>query len=462
MNSNSRLSQLQTVSNISENESNSMDCNEMNNIPLDAFQSDIESEVSEIDEQRFDDLEENEFCDFNDDSQDTGEFFEERNRYAHQNTADLCTLHPHTDCTIYDAYLMIFIFSKRHSMTWEATEDLARLMNRIIGAEKIRPSKHLFKQKFMPDDCSAVKHFVCHECDLYLGTLSQLNSSKMNNCPNCKVEIQLNTKYKKNHFLTIPFRNHMQQVLHQNSEHLTLNADPPNSDICDVHDGLYFQNLRNNVGNIPYITLTFSTDGATVFKSTKDKSVWPVQFIINEIDLKYRFKRENVFCAAVAFGKTPNMQVFLKTFIEEITQINIEGGLSFETKNGEIIKVLIYPMIFTSDILAKQYVLNKASFHGYYGCSYCLHKGTLVDKRVRYCKKSNVTCRTNENTRADMLQAQNSGENVKGFKGVSALMALQYFDIVWQPAIDKMHNIDMGIIKKLFSLFLDNENRKER
>lgn len=106
--------------------------------------------------------------------------------------------------------------------------------------------------------------------------------------------------------------------------------------------------------------------------------------------------------------------------------------------------------------------MNKASFHGYYGCSYCLHEGTLVGKRVRYCKKNNVPNRTNENTRADMLQAQNSGQKVNGFKGVSALMALQYFDIVWQPAIDKMHNIDMGIIKKLFALFLDDENKKER
>lgn len=348
MNSNSDMSYLQTVSNITDSEHSSMDWNETNNNSLDEFQSDIEIEESGVDQQQFNECEESDYCDFNDNSQDTGEFFEESHRYTDRNTADLCQLHPHTDCTLNDAYLMIFIYSKRHGITWEATEDLARLMNRIIGEEKIRPSKHLFKQKFMPNDCSPVTHFVCHECDLYLGTLSGLNSSKMNHCPNCKVQIQLNTKYKKNHFLTIPFRNHMQQVLHQNSEHLNLNNHSPNADICDVHDGLHFQNLKRNVGNIPYITLTFSTDGAAVFKSTKDKSVWPIQFIVNEIDLKFRFKRENIFCAAIAFGKTPNMQVFLKSFIEEITQINIEGGLSFETKNSEIVKVLIYPMIFTS------------------------------------------------------------------------------------------------------------------
>lgn len=36
-----------------------------------------------------------------------------------------------------------------------------------------------------------------------------------------------------------------------------------------------------------------------VFKSTKEKSLWPLQFIVNEIDLKYRFKRENIFCAVI-------------------------------------------------------------------------------------------------------------------------------------------------------------------
>lgn len=314
----------------------------------------------------------------------------------------------------------------------------------------------------MPNNCIPEKHFVCHECDVYLGKLSELNDSKINHCPNCKVQIQFNTKYKKNHFLTIPFRSHMTQVLHQNSEHLSLNTRPPNVDICDVHDGLLFKNFKTNIGNIPYVTLTFSTDGAAIFKSTKDKSVWPIQFIVNEIDLKYRFKRENIFCAAISFGKTPDMQVFLKHFIKEITQINSEGGLPFETKNKETVKVMIYPMIFTSDILAKQYVLNKASFHGYKGCSYCLHDGTLINNRVRYCNKNNVPLRTNESTRDDMLQAQNSAEKVNGFKGVSALMALEYFDIVWQSAIDKMHNIDMGIIKKLFDLFLKHENKKQR
>lgn len=439
-----------------ENTSEDTDMNsiEINSVSSEDFGSEIENESLD-DHCLFDDLEENDEV-FN----DATEFFEESNYFIPQNRADLSTLHPHTNCTLYDAFLMIFAYSKRHKLTWEATEDLARLMNRIIGEEKIPPSKHIFKKKFQSYNCTPVKHFTCNECNLYLGTLSELKDSQINYCPNCSAIIELNTKYKKNHFLTIPFQSHMQQILHQNSEYLSFNSQSANNDICDVHDGLYFQNLRKTAGNTPYITLTFSTDGASVFKATKDKSAWPLQFIINEIDLKYRFKRENVFCAAISFGKTPNMSFFLKPFIEEITRINNEGGLPFEAKNGETINVMIYPMILTCDILAKQYVLNKASFHGYKGCSYCLHDGTLINNRVRYCNKDNVPLRTNGTVRADMLHAQMSGEKINGYKGVSALMALEYFDVVWQPTIDKMHNIDMGITKKLFDIFLDNKNKK--
>lgn len=179
--------------------------------------------------------------------------------------------------------------------------------------------------------------------------------------------------------------------------------------------------------NVPIITLSFSTDGAVVFKSTKEKSLWPLQFIINEIDLEYRFKREK-----------------------------------FRMHSGEIKTIKIFPMIFTGDVLAKQYVLNKRSFNGYMGCSYCLHNGTLVNSQIQYCNRDNAPSRTNEQTRETvMLQAQMSAENINGYRGVSVLMTIENFDVVNQVAIDKMHNIDMGVTKRLFNLFLDEKNRKK-
>lgn len=370
-------------------------------------------------------------------------------------------LHPATSCSVSDAMLMIHAYSVRHDLSWTAIEDLIRLLNRVIGENKIPSSKFLFKRKFSKSIKSdPIKHFVCQECKLYLGTLEEITEADNKYCPNCQCKVQTDTKYAKNHFVTIPVREQLKNILERNSDNMVFNAHRSRTHIRDVHDAHLFQCLHDYAENI--ITLTFSTDGAVVFKATHEKSLWPLQFIVNEIDLEHRFQRENIFCSAISFGATPNMQTFMKPFIEEIMQINAEGGLSFKMKCGELKTCKIFPMIFTGDALAKQYVLNKVSLNGYLGCPYCLHAGTLVNRHVRYCNRNNAPMRTNEQTRADMIEAQTSGMRTNGYYGVSPLMAFDNFDVVKQVAIDKMHNIDMGIAKKLFNLFLDGENRKEK
>lgn len=283
-----------------------------------------------------------------------------------------------------------------------------------------------------------------------------------NHCPNCNEKIQTDTKFKKNHFVTIPFKSQLQNVLERNSDHLILDHPNVQNEIYDVHDSINFQNLRRETGDANIITLTMSTDGAAIFKSTKDKSLWPLQFIVNEIELKYRFKRENTFCAAISFGKTPNMAMFFKTFIEECKKINDDGGLKVTMKNGDIKFLKIFPMIFTGDTPAKAYVLNRIQFNGYNGCPYCKHTGTIVNGQVRYCKRDNGPPRKDEDARISMFEAQSTKKLVDGYRGVSPLMALDHFNIVWQSGIDRMHNIDIGVTKKLFDLFLNEKNRHER
>lgn len=331
---------------------------------------------------------------------DCGEFYEANNSESgeHFFSDKFFPLHSTTNCTVFDAMLMIHAYSIRHDLSWTAIEDLITLMNRVIGEVKIPPSKYLFKQKFTRTiKCNPVKHFVCQECNLYLGTLEEINEADKKYCPACQCKVQLDTKYAKNHFVTIPLREQLKTILERNSDNLKFNFRRSTTHICDVHDANLFQNLENDMENI--ITLTFSTDGAVVFKATSEKSLWPLQFLVNEIDLKHRFQRKNMFCAAIAFGATPNMQTYMKSFIEEIMQINAEGGLPFKMKCGEIKTCKIYPMIFTGDALAKQYVLNKVSFNGYLGCPYCLHAGTSVNKQVRYRNRDNAQLRTNEQTR---------------------------------------------------------------
>lgn len=214
------------------------------------------------------------------------------------------TVHPNLSCSINDAMTTIYAFSIRHGLSWEAIEDMAHLVNAITGTDRVPTTKYKFKQKFERKNCTKpTVHFLCHSCDMYLDTKENLQNSNQNICSNCETEICTDTKYKKNHFLSIPIEHHLTNILQRNSNFINLNSDSSSSLIRDVHDANGFKKFKSEMLNIQYITLTVNTDGGAVFKKTKDKSFWPIQFYVNEIDLEHRFDRENMLCSSMSFGK---------------------------------------------------------------------------------------------------------------------------------------------------------------
>lgn len=376
-------------------------------------------------------------------------------------------IHDSLECTVIDAYTMIYAYSVRHSLNWTQTEDLVRLINSVVGEESLNPSKYMFKKVLKPKKQKEPRvHLFCHVCEKYLGTKENLTDSV---CPSCGNKICSDTKYKKNHFVAIPTVDHIRNVLEQNSAHLTFNVASSDrasdGNICDVHDSENFRHLKRKMGDKPYITFTLYTDGAPVFKSAKHKSVWPICLYINEIDLTNRFKRQNIICAAVSFGAEPNMQIFFKPLIKEINEINANGGITFRDECGELKTVSVIPMIFTADALAKASVLNQKQHNGYFGCPLCLHPGEKVagTKQIRYCNNNRAPIRTNREARANMIEAHETDTIVNGYKGLSPLMAFSsHFDVIWQVVIDRMHCVDMGVLKRLFYLFLSIKFRNER
>lgn len=371
-------------------------------------------------------------------------------------------IHNNLECTKADVLSMIYAYSVRHSLNWTAIEDLILLVNSIVGKDALPPSKYMFMKMFKPKErFQSNVHLWCQVCEKYFG----VKENSVNPvCRNCNSGIITDTKYNKNHFVSMQVKSQLRHILEQNEDHLIIGKNVCSDNICDVHDSHNFQQLKSKMGNVPYITLTLYTDGAAVFKSTKDKSLWPICALINEINLTNRFKRKNILCTAISFGKTPNMQMFFKPLIEEINAINDEGGMQFRNKNGVFETVKVIPMLFTADALAKAYVLNIMQHNGHYGCPYCLHCGTNIEgtTQIRYCNEHCAANRTNQRSRNDMISAHETAETVNGYKGLSPLMALgQNFDVNWQVVIDKMHNVDMGVARKLFDLFLNPKNGSE-
>jgi hypothetical protein len=66
------------------------------------------------------------------------------------------------------------------------------------------------------------------------------------------------------------------------------------------------------------VTLTLNTDGVKVFKSSKKGSLWPIQFVNNELDASVRYKPENIILCGLWFGGDPPMELFFKPLIEEL------------------------------------------------------------------------------------------------------------------------------------------------
>lgn len=419
-----------------------------------------ESNISIVNDYDDSDIESSLVNDLLDDSQSETNFEENETELQYDYFQ---RIHESLQCTKGDVLSMIYAYSIRHSLNWIAIEDLVRLVNSVVGNESLVPSKYMFKKIFRTSEkFQPTAHFFCHVCGTYLGVKEQLHTSA---CQSCNSEICTDTKYKKNHFLSIPIENHLKNILEQNVEQLIFETRSPPGDICDVHDSQNFKQLKEKMGNCPYITLTLYTDGAAVFKSTKEKSLWPICLYVNEINLEHRYKRKNILCSTLSFGKTPNMQIIFKPLMNEIERINAKGGVNFLDENGQKKVVKIIPMLFTADALAKADVLHLIQHNGRFGCPYCLHPGTHIEgtKYIRYCNRNCNTNRTNRGARNDMIQAHHSGAIVNGYKGLSPLLAMgNQFDVVWQTVIDKMHCVEMGVIKKMFDLFLNNKYRSER
>lgn len=351
----------------------------------------------------------------------------------------------------------------RHNLNWKAVVDINVLINKVINKPVLPKTTYMYKKKVSAtNNVVPTYHFCCESCDLYIGTKEEIVSSKIDLCKNCEYAISIKTKYKKNYFITLPIEAQLKRIIERNIHNINLNGTSlDNGTISDVTDGLTYQSITRKLNGALFISLTTNTDGGAVFKKVKDGSFWPIQHFINEICLEERFKRDMLFCSGFWYGKTPNMSVYLRSFIDEINKINNNGGLSICIDNN-VKKILIIPLFFTLDSVAKCYVLNKVQFNGYFGCPVCLHPGTLQKTTVRYSNSHNAEPRESWESKQHMLEAQIIKKSVKGFKGLSPLTAIKIidFDLTWQMVIDKMHGMELGATRKISNLWIESYDKE--
>lgn len=376
-------------------------------------------------------------------------------------------IHPAIDCSKLSVLKMILIYFMRHNLTLVGLEDLLKLVNCIVGENSLFTSKYkffkLFSKSYKPKNMFFCKH--CYS-DLEIDQNMYEENARSMECTNCKTINHISSTTDNNYFVTYQLESLLKEVISQNINDLVDNEEHNNDTISDITDGNLYKETK--VPNVNRVTLTLNTDGVQVFKS-KNKSLWPIQFIINELPIKKRFLKKNLLVTGLWFHSThPPMDLFLKPIMKELISLKT-NGLTVKCKKQQF-KFDVSLICATLDAPAKSSVQNIMLHSGYYSCSYCEQRGESIEGYVKYPLQENLNQRNHEDAVKNMLLAQeindnNSNKKVKsnvlGFKGLSPLIAAPGFDLINGFAIDYLHSICEGVVKHLLSLWFDTTNHAE-
>lgn len=182
------------------------------------------------------------------------------------------------------------------------------------------------------------------------------------------------------------------------------------------------------------LVVSFNIDGLPLYHST-NSSFWPILGLVkNIVDVKY------VFAIGIFYGtsKPTPISSFLADFIEECNNL-IDDGFFV---NGK--KYFLHIHSFIADSPAKAFLKSIKGHNGYSCCDKCheygIYKnGRMILNQLTALKRTNISFR------------QQSDE--EHHVGISPLVELNIHMIKDFP-IDYMHNICLGVMKKLLKYWV--------
>lgn len=362
-----------------------------------------------------------------------------------------------------EALLMVMSHAARHNITGTQLHDLLQLINTLFGKEVLPRSKYLFNKVFKNNSDIVEFHFYCKTCKVYIGTKEDIQDKNIAQCAICSASIEISSLNSASFFINIPIAPQIKTLLEnpqiQNS--MSYRHQRPHNEhvISDIYDGEMYRNLSRPGGILSdpdNLSYNFNSDGSPVYKSSRF-SIWPIHLHLNELPPKMRF--QNVVLAGLWFGtQEPVMSIFLRPFVDQAKTL-ASRGVSWR-KNGTCVYSKIVGLCCCVDSKARPAMQNTTQFNGYFGCGFCLHPGTLVEKQVKYTvTDTEYPDREAKKMLADMEQAVAQNRSVRGVKGPSPLINMPYFDIVWGFVPDYMHAVLLGVIRQLTELLLNNSDQ---
>lgn len=366
-------------------------------------------------------------------------------------------LYPGCNLSLAESMAMILLFVLRHRLTSECLADLLTLISLHCAVPNICiNSVHLFWKYFRHLKSPVIFHKYCSFCFSPIET----ESARCNICH--KDAGAKNTSF----FIECPLVSQVVTLfkrdgIYSDLQHRFQRMKHKSVNIEDIYDGELYRKHMGEKGflrNKNNFSLMWYTDGVPLFKSSK-YSLWPLYFVINELPFTKRMRKENMLFGGIWYGESkPLFHVFLKPSIRALQKLY--DGVEVSTPDGTKLETHAILLSGTCDLPAKCLVLNMNQFNGKHGCSKCLQTGLSVatgrGQTWTYPFEMNSSLRTHEQFVENGKQALESGTPVNGIKGPSWLSLCPETDIVRGTAIDYMHCVLLGIIRKLLFLWFDS------
>lgn len=227
----------------------------------------------------------------------------------------------------------------------------------------------------------------------------------------------------------------------------TLMQTPVTHKIIDMDNGSYihfgiekmlfpiFQKYLNKLNSNNIFKIGVNIDGLPISKSSKSQ-LWPI--LISIINC-------NVLCNYVipigifhGFTKPICVNKYFNPFLLDISVL-LDSGLSV---NNVVFKFEIGHIVCDSP--AKAFLLNVKGHNAYFGCSSCMQEGIYIQNRMTY-PDIDAPLRTNESFRSRLNEEYHKGDTP---------LELLPIDVVNDVCLDYMHNICLGITKRLIEFWV--------
>ncbi|XP_025836088.1 uncharacterized protein LOC112906353 [Agrilus planipennis] len=359
--------------------------------------------------------------------------------------------------------LLVIASKLRHNLTYAATESMMNVIEALSESPTTHNSKYYFK-KIMSrfSQLMSIHHLCCH-CGHYIGAHAEIvrNAEELFNCTECHKTISTTVDTASGDiFIYMNLKDQLRDILELSRDgdlYYDSRQKINNHAIEDIFDGSSYK--KNNSQNM--ISINFSLDGASIFEHS-DFSIYPLLCTLNELSPRQR--GQNIMLVALWFGrgKPKSMNNFLKPFINETIDL-YNNGFQY-SREGRLYTKKCRVLICMCDSVGRPLIQNSTQYNGNYGCSYCLHKGYLIDKgngRVRVYPVDEERNGYGDGLRNHEDTLLHADACDKGIKGYSNLCDIPYFNIIDNFAPDWMHCVALGVCKQFAKLWFDSQYHEE-